>query len=126
MDCHEEEGYGVYMMDGFSADTSFTTSFGYGPMAEIMAQTFFNATVNYFEEIMSQYDESLDIEEDEIVAPEWEDCWVKISHPEIKINGEYPNIMTEDSDIRGLQPLLEFMTKWGFKEEDAHVNQTQD
>ncbi|MEK1828806.1 hypothetical protein AAAC51_06555 [Priestia megaterium] len=47
-DVHDEDGHGVYITDGYSGNDSFTTCFGYGPMAELMADKLFDAIGNYY------------------------------------------------------------------------------
>ncbi|MFE4029235.1 hypothetical protein ACFX4N_24060 [Priestia sp. YIM B13551] len=117
-DCSEEEGYGVYMMDGFSDWTSDTISFGYGPVALILSNEFFAATCNYYQHRLKEFTEPVELNSDNFSMDddEWDKCWLKITHATegIKILDELDE---EESHLKDFKNVLLFTAKWGFKEE---------
>lgn len=122
-DCTDEEGYGVYMMDGFSDWTSDTVSFGYGPLAQILSNEFFAATCNYYaQRLKEEFQQPVELDSDNFSMDndEWDKCWLKIIHV---VDGE--EILSEmdekESHLLDLKNVLAFIVKWGFKKEEVPV-----
>jgi hypothetical protein len=114
-DCDEEEGYGVYLTYGFSDTDSFTTSFGYGPLAEIMSEKFFLATVNYLKHKVKPYKMPVDIDDIASETDEWDDGWLKIVHKTDDKGGVCLDDINKDSThTEGMKEMLEFIAKWSF------------
>ncbi|MEK1828807.1 hypothetical protein AAAC51_06560 [Priestia megaterium] len=52
---------------------------------------------------------------------EFHDDWFKLIHQTDSENGITDNVNEEDSNFNGLQDMLSFIAKWGFKKEEVPV-----
>lgn len=110
------------MMDGFSDWTSDTVSFGYGPMAQILSNEFFEATCNYYQQRLKEFTEPVELNSDNFSMDddEWDKCWFKIIHA-AEDTEVLDELNEEESHLQGLKSVISFTAKWGFRKEEVKL-----
>lgn len=110
-DCHDLEGYGVYVCYPFSDTDSFTTSFGYGAMSHLMACDFFQSVSNYFEAVLSALPAETNLAEVEF-GDEFRDDWFNLVMVRAEDGTPTHEIDPSMSHMDGTDDMLRFIAKW--------------